>query len=100
MRILPGYVSCSFASVGFTRAQNGHWKSENSMTVTGAPAGPLAGLPASLGAFLAGVLLGVDDPIQGALDISTIVIAVIGAIIAVVVFNAITGRARTGRGAI
>jgi uncharacterized membrane protein YeaQ/YmgE (transglycosylase-associated protein family) len=55
---------------------------------------------ALVGGFLAGLLFGVDDPIQGALDISTIVIAVIGAIIAVVVFNLITGRTRTGRGAI
>ena len=47
MRILSLYVSSSFLSVGFTREQNGHWKSENSTTVTGAPAGPLAGLFAS-----------------------------------------------------
>jgi uncharacterized membrane protein YeaQ/YmgE (transglycosylase-associated protein family) len=53
-----------------------------------------------VGGFLAGVLFGIEDPIQGALDISTIVIAVIGAIIAVVVFNLVTGRARTGRGAV
>jgi uncharacterized membrane protein YeaQ/YmgE (transglycosylase-associated protein family) len=55
---------------------------------------------ALVGGFLAGVLFGIEDPIQGALDISTIVIAVIGAIIAVVVFNLVTGRARTGRGAV
>jgi uncharacterized membrane protein YeaQ/YmgE (transglycosylase-associated protein family) len=33
-------------------------------------------------------------------DISTIVVAVIGAVIAVVVWNAIMGRTRTGRGTI
>ena len=54
---------------------------------------------ALIGGFVVGALLG-SDPIQGALDISTIVIAVIGAIIAVVVFNLVTGRARTGRGAV
>ena len=55
---------------------------------------------ALVGGFLASLLLGADDPIQGALDISSIVVAVIGAIIAVVVFNLVTGRSRTGRGAI
>src|SRR5262245_41524202 len=55
---------------------------------------------ALVGGFLASLLFGVNDPLQGALDISTIVISVIGAIIAVVVFNLVTGRARSGRGAI
>ena len=55
---------------------------------------------ALVGGFLASLLLGLDDPIQGAFDITTIVVAVIGAIIAVVVFNLITGRSRTGSGAI
>jgi uncharacterized membrane protein YeaQ/YmgE (transglycosylase-associated protein family) len=55
---------------------------------------------ALVGGFLASLLFNVSDPIQGALDISTIVVSVIGAIIAVVVFNLVTGRARTGRGAI
>jgi len=55
---------------------------------------------ALVGGFLASLLFNVSDPIQGALDISTIVVSVIGAIIAVVVFNLITGRTRTGRGAI
>ena len=54
---------------------------------------------ALVGGFLAGVLFN-TDPIDGALDISSIVTATIGAVIAVVVFNLITGRARTGRGAI
>ena len=55
---------------------------------------------ALVGGFLASLLFGADDPIQGALDISTIVISVIGAIIAVVAFNLVTSRTRTGRGAI
>jgi len=52
---------------------------------------------ALIGGFLASALFGVDA-INGALDISSIVTATIGAIIAVVVWNALTGRARTGRG--
>jgi len=52
---------------------------------------------ALIGGFLASALFGVDA-INGALDISSIVTAVIGAVIAVVVWNAVTGRARTGRG--
>ena len=55
---------------------------------------------ALVGGFLASLLFNVSDPIQGALNISTIVVSVIGAIIAVVVFNLVTGRTRTGRGAI
>jgi uncharacterized membrane protein YeaQ/YmgE (transglycosylase-associated protein family) len=55
---------------------------------------------ALVGGFLASLLFNVSDPIQGALDISTIVVSVIGAIIAVVAFNLVTGRSRTGRGAI
>ena len=55
---------------------------------------------ALVGGFLASLLFNVSDPIQGALDFSTIVVSVIGAIIAVVVFNLVTGRTRTGRGAI
>jgi len=52
---------------------------------------------ALIGGFLAGVLFG-RDPIGGALDISSIVTATIGAVIAVVGWNALTGRTRTGRG--
>ncbi|HSL75724.1 MAG TPA: GlsB/YeaQ/YmgE family stress response membrane protein [Candidatus Limnocylindrales bacterium] len=55
---------------------------------------------ALVGGFLAATLLGVDDPISGALDIGSIVIAVIGAVIVVVVWNMITGRSRTGGGPI
>ena len=52
---------------------------------------------ALIGGFLAGALFGAD-PIDGALDISSIVVATIGAVITVVAWNALTGRARTGRG--
>ena len=54
---------------------------------------------ALVGGFLAGVLFN-SDPINGALDISSIVVATIGAIITVVVVNAVSGRSHTGRGAI
>jgi len=52
---------------------------------------------ALVGGFLAGVITG-GDYITG-INVSTIIVAVIGAIIAVVVWNAVTGRSRTGRGA-
>ena len=54
---------------------------------------------ALVGGFLAGVLFK-TDPINGALDVSSIVVATIGAIITVVVVSAVTGRSRSGRGAI
>ena len=54
---------------------------------------------ALVGGFLAGALFN-TDPINGALDISSIVVATIGAVITVVVVNAVTGRARVGRGPI
>lgn len=53
---------------------------------------------ALLGGFLAGVLLNVKDPIQGPLDLSTIVVSVIGAILVVVVVGFLTGSRRVGRG--
>jgi uncharacterized membrane protein YeaQ/YmgE (transglycosylase-associated protein family) len=52
---------------------------------------------ALVGGFLAGALFN-SDPIDGPLDISSIVVATIGAVITVVVWNALTGRTRTGRG--
>jgi uncharacterized membrane protein YeaQ/YmgE (transglycosylase-associated protein family) len=52
---------------------------------------------ALVGGFLAGALFGVD-PIDGALDISSIVTAVIGAVILVVGYGLLTGRGRTGEG--
>ena len=54
---------------------------------------------ALVGGFLASVLFN-TKPIDGPLDVSSIVTAVIGAILVVVVVNAATGRSRTGRGAI
>jgi uncharacterized membrane protein YeaQ/YmgE (transglycosylase-associated protein family) len=54
---------------------------------------------ALVGGFLAGVLFN-SHPIDGPLDVSSIVAATIGAIIVVVVVNALTGRSRSGRGAI
>ncbi|MEJ7697254.1 MAG: GlsB/YeaQ/YmgE family stress response membrane protein [Candidatus Limnocylindrales bacterium] len=52
---------------------------------------------ALVGGFLASVLFN-TKPIDGALDISSIVVAVIGAVIVVMVAGAITGRSRAGRG--
>lgn len=54
---------------------------------------------ALIGGFLAGVLFN-SNPISGPLDISTIIVSVIGAVIAVVVWNALTGQRRAGRGVI
>jgi uncharacterized membrane protein YeaQ/YmgE (transglycosylase-associated protein family) len=54
---------------------------------------------ALVGGFLASVLFN-TKPIDGPLDISSIVVSVIGAIVVVVIVNAVTGRSRTGRGAI
>lgn len=53
---------------------------------------------AIVGGFLAGLLFNVD-PIDGALDLSSIVVATIGAIVTVLVVGAVTGR-RSGRDAI
>ena len=49
-----------------------------------------------VGGFIAGALTG-GDYISG-INITTIVVATIGAVIVVVVWNAIRGRARVGRG--
>jgi uncharacterized membrane protein YeaQ/YmgE (transglycosylase-associated protein family) len=54
---------------------------------------------AIVGGFLAGVLFQAD-PLDGVFDISTIVTAVIGAIIVVLVVSALMGRRRTGTGPI
>ena len=53
---------------------------------------------AVVGGFIAGQVTG-GEYITG-INVSTIVVAVIGAVIAVVVWNAISGRSRTGRGAL
>jgi uncharacterized membrane protein YeaQ/YmgE (transglycosylase-associated protein family) len=52
---------------------------------------------AVVGGFIAGVLTGGNDYITG-INITTIVVAVIGAVIVVVGWNALRGSARTGRG--
>ena len=54
---------------------------------------------ALVGGFLAGVLTGGNDYITG-INVTTIVVATIGAVIAVVGYNAIRGRSRTGSGPI
>ena len=54
---------------------------------------------ALVGGFLASALFN-TKPIVGPLDISSIVVATIGAIIVVVVVNMVMGRTRTGRGTI
>ena len=52
---------------------------------------------AIIGGFLAGVLTGGADYITG-INVTTIVVAVIGAVIAVVGYGMIRGRTRTGGG--
>ena len=54
---------------------------------------------ALVGGFLASVLFN-SKPIDGAFDISSIVVATIGAIITVLVVGAITRSSRAGRGSI
>jgi uncharacterized membrane protein YeaQ/YmgE (transglycosylase-associated protein family) len=54
---------------------------------------------ALVGGFLASVLFS-TNPIDGPFDLSSIVVATIGAIIVVVVVNMVTSRTRTGRGTI
>jgi len=53
---------------------------------------------ALVGGFLAGIIFNRD--FTSGINIETIVVATIGAIIAVVVVSAITGRSRSGRGAV
>lgn len=52
---------------------------------------------AVVGGFIAGLLLPGEDYITG-INLTTIIVATIGAVITVVVWNMITGRSRTGRG--
>ena len=54
---------------------------------------------ALIGGFLAGILSGGNDYTTG-INIMTIVVATVGAVIAVVGYNAIRGRTRSGRGPI
>ncbi|HET7026971.1 MAG TPA: GlsB/YeaQ/YmgE family stress response membrane protein [Candidatus Limnocylindrales bacterium] len=50
---------------------------------------------ALVGGFIAGVLTGGNDYVTG-INIPTIVVAVIGAVILVLIWSAVTGRTRTG----
>ena len=52
---------------------------------------------ALVGGFLAGLLTGGKDFTTG-INLTTIVVAAIGAVIVVIGYNAIRGQARTGRG--
>jgi uncharacterized membrane protein YeaQ/YmgE (transglycosylase-associated protein family) len=54
---------------------------------------------AVVGGFLAGALFNID-PLQGPLDTPSIVTALIGAVLVVVVVSTLMGRARTSRGAV
>ena len=54
---------------------------------------------ALVGGFLARVLFN-TKPIDGPLDVSSIVVATIGAVITVLVVSAVSGRSRMGRGPI
>ncbi|HUQ77588.1 MAG TPA: GlsB/YeaQ/YmgE family stress response membrane protein [Patescibacteria group bacterium] len=54
---------------------------------------------ALVGGFLASVLFN-TKPIDGAFDISSIVVATIGAVLTVLVVSMVTGRSRSGRGTI
>jgi uncharacterized membrane protein YeaQ/YmgE (transglycosylase-associated protein family) len=72
-------------------------KGDESLGVIGHVAlGIVGGL---IGGFLAGIISGGKDYTTG-IDITTIVVAVIGAVILVVGYNLIRGRTRTGGGAI
>ena len=52
---------------------------------------------AVVGGFLAGLLLPGEDYVSG-FNLTTIIVATIGAVIVVIAYNALTGRSRSGRG--
>ena len=54
---------------------------------------------AVIGGFLAGAIFG-TDPIQGQLDGASVVTAVIGAVLVVMVISTLMSRSRTGRGTV
>ena len=54
---------------------------------------------AVIGGFLAGALFDVD-PIQGGLDTASVISAVIGSVLVVMVVSTLMGRSRTGRGVV
>jgi uncharacterized membrane protein YeaQ/YmgE (transglycosylase-associated protein family) len=56
-----------------------------------------------VGAALAGwlvTLITKEDPMDGVFDISSLITAIVGAVVLVVVVNALQGRSRTGSGPI
>jgi len=53
---------------------------------------------ALVGGFVASAVFNIKDPIQGPLDLSTIVISIIGAVVVVWVANALRGNRRVGAG--
>jgi uncharacterized membrane protein YeaQ/YmgE (transglycosylase-associated protein family) len=53
---------------------------------------------AVVGGFLAGVLTG-EEYVTG-INVTTVIVATIGAVIVVIAYNAVTGRRRTGGGVI
>ena len=52
---------------------------------------------AVVGGFVAGALFNVD-PIEGGIDTASVVTAVIGAVLVVMIVSTLMGRSRTGRG--
>ena len=54
---------------------------------------------AVVGGFIAGLITGGNDYITG-INLTTIIVAVIGAVVVVLGYNALTGRTRAGRGPI
>ncbi len=54
---------------------------------------------ALVGGFVAGLLTGGNDYISG-INVTTIIVATIGAVLAVIVYNALRGRSRAGSGPI
>ena len=54
---------------------------------------------AVVGGFLAGLVFEVD-PTQGTLDTASVLMAVIGGVLVVMVASTLMGRSRTGRGAV
>ena len=52
---------------------------------------------ALLGGYIVSLVTG-NDPMDGVFDISTILTAVVGAVVVVLLYNALMGRRRTGSG--
>ena len=54
---------------------------------------------ALIGGFLAGAIFD-TNPIEGSLEVASLVTSLVGAVVAVMVVGALLGRSRTGRGAV